>query len=185
MQTRQTPVSTCPGWTLKQLFRHVGRGNRWAAQIIAERRTEALDPRDVRDGKPPDDPDAAIDWLNDGAQQRHRRRRPRWPRDAGVDVHRAAARAAGGSAGACTRPRCTAPTPRSHWASIRAVAGAGRRWHQRMDRADDGSANAGTAVGRGGRHCICTPPMTGWVPPASGPSSTTTTASVVARPRQG
>ncbi|HEX2402060.1 MAG TPA: maleylpyruvate isomerase family mycothiol-dependent enzyme, partial [Mycobacterium sp.] len=26
------------------------------------------DPRDVREGKPPDDPDAAIDWLNKGAQ---------------------------------------------------------------------------------------------------------------------
>ncbi len=51
------------------MFRHVGRGNRWAAQIIAERRSEPLDPRDVRDGKPPDDPDAAIDWLNGGAQQ--------------------------------------------------------------------------------------------------------------------
>ena len=35
-----TPVPTCPDWTLKQLFRHVGRGNRWAAQIIADRRTE-------------------------------------------------------------------------------------------------------------------------------------------------
>jgi uncharacterized protein (TIGR03083 family) len=64
-----TPVPTCPGWTLKQLFRHVGRGNRWAAQIIADRRTEPLDPRDVRDGKPPDDPDAAIDWLNNGVQR--------------------------------------------------------------------------------------------------------------------
>jgi uncharacterized protein (TIGR03083 family) len=64
-----TPVPTCPEWTLKQLFRHVGRGNRWAAQIIADHRTEALDPRDVRDGKPPDEPDAAIDWLNKGAQQ--------------------------------------------------------------------------------------------------------------------
>jgi uncharacterized protein (TIGR03083 family) len=63
-----TPVPTCPDWTLKQLFRHVGRGNRWAAQIIADRRSERLDPRDVRDGKPPDDPDAAIDWLNNGAQ---------------------------------------------------------------------------------------------------------------------
>jgi uncharacterized protein (TIGR03083 family) len=63
-----TPVPTCPGWTLKQLFRHVGRGNRWAAQIIADRRTDALDPRDVRDGKPPEDPDGAIDWLNGGAQ---------------------------------------------------------------------------------------------------------------------
>ena len=63
-----TPVPTCPDWTLRQLFRHVGRGNRWAAQIIDDRRTERLDQRDVRDGKPPDDPDAAIDWLNNGAQ---------------------------------------------------------------------------------------------------------------------
>lgn len=63
-----TPVPTCPGWTLTQLFRHVGRGNRWAAQMIAEKRTEQLDPRTVRDGKPPEDPDAAIDWLNAGAQ---------------------------------------------------------------------------------------------------------------------
>jgi uncharacterized protein (TIGR03083 family) len=63
-----TPVPTCPDWTLQQLFRHVGRGNRWAAQIIADHRAHALDPRDVRGGKPPDDPDAAIDWLNEGAQ---------------------------------------------------------------------------------------------------------------------
>jgi uncharacterized protein (TIGR03083 family) len=63
-----TPVPTCPDWTLKQLFRHVGRGNRWAAQIIADRRSQPLDPRDVRDGKPPDDLDAAIEWLNKGAQ---------------------------------------------------------------------------------------------------------------------
>ena len=64
-----TPVPTCPDWTLRQLFRHVGRGNRWAAQIIADRRTQPLDPRDVREGKPPDDADAAIDWLNVGAQR--------------------------------------------------------------------------------------------------------------------
>jgi uncharacterized protein (TIGR03083 family) len=61
-------VPTCPDWTLRQLFRHVGRGNRWAAQIVADRRAGPLDPGDVRDGKPPDDPDAAIDWLNNGAQ---------------------------------------------------------------------------------------------------------------------
>ncbi|MGE2725437.1 maleylpyruvate isomerase family mycothiol-dependent enzyme [Mycolicibacterium pulveris] len=61
-----TPVPTCPEWTLKQLFRHVGRGSRWAAQIIGERRMTPVDPREVRDGKPPDDPDAAIDWLNAG-----------------------------------------------------------------------------------------------------------------------
>ena len=65
---QDTPIPTCPDWTIKQLFRHVGRGNRWAAQIVADRRGEALDPREVRDGRPPDDPDAAVDWLNDGAQ---------------------------------------------------------------------------------------------------------------------
>ena len=63
-----TPVPTCPDWTLKQLFRHFGRGNRWAAQIVAERRSVTLDPREVMGGKPPDDPEAAIDWLNDGAR---------------------------------------------------------------------------------------------------------------------
>jgi uncharacterized protein (TIGR03083 family) len=62
-----TPVPTCPEWTLQQLFRHVGRGNRWAAQIVADRRDTPLDPREVRDGKPPDDRDAAVDWLNAGA----------------------------------------------------------------------------------------------------------------------
>ena len=63
-----TPVPTCGEWTLKQLFRHVGRGNRWCTQIITDRRTEALAPREVRNGKPPEDLDAAIDWLNEGAQ---------------------------------------------------------------------------------------------------------------------
>lgn len=63
-----TPVPTCGEWTLKQLYRHVGRGNRWAAQIISERRNQPLDPREVRDGRPPDDPDAAAQWLDRGAQ---------------------------------------------------------------------------------------------------------------------
>jgi uncharacterized protein (TIGR03083 family) len=64
----RTPVPTCPGWTLKQLFRHVGRGDRWAAQIIEDRLSEYLDPRTVRNGKPPDDDAGAIDWLHGGAQ---------------------------------------------------------------------------------------------------------------------
>lgn len=62
-------VPSCPEWNLTQLFRHVGRGNRWAAQIVADRMDGPLDPRDVVDGKPPADPDAAIDWLHDGAQR--------------------------------------------------------------------------------------------------------------------
>ncbi|MCV7228333.1 maleylpyruvate isomerase family mycothiol-dependent enzyme [Mycolicibacterium komossense] len=61
------PVPTCPGWTVQQLFRHVGRGVRWSAQMVADRATEGLDPRAVRDGKPPEDPEAATDWLMDGA----------------------------------------------------------------------------------------------------------------------
>ena len=52
---RDTPVPTCGDWTLEKLFRHVGRGNRWAAQIIIDRRNEPLDPRDVPDGRPPDE----------------------------------------------------------------------------------------------------------------------------------
>ena len=63
-----TPVPTCPGWTLKQLLRHVGRGDRWAAQIIDDRLTDYLDPRTVRNGRPPDDADGTIEWLRGGAQ---------------------------------------------------------------------------------------------------------------------
>ena len=63
-----TPVPTCGDWTLGQLFRHVGRGNRWAAKIVIDRRSQPLDPRDVPDGRPPDDPDAAAAWLDDGAR---------------------------------------------------------------------------------------------------------------------
>ncbi|MEO8815440.1 MAG: maleylpyruvate isomerase family mycothiol-dependent enzyme [Mycobacterium sp.] len=62
------PVPTCPEWNLQQLFRHVGRGHRWAAQIVADRPDHAIDPRAVPDGKPPAEPDAAIGWLHDGAQ---------------------------------------------------------------------------------------------------------------------
>jgi uncharacterized protein (TIGR03083 family) len=58
-----TPVPTCPGWTLRQLLRHVGRGDRWAAQIVRERRDSGLDPRQVEAGKPPDDAEGAREWL--------------------------------------------------------------------------------------------------------------------------
>lgn len=64
-----TPVPTCPGWSLSQLFRHVGRGDRWAAQIVADRVDQYLDPRTVEGGKPPPDPDEAISWLHGGAQR--------------------------------------------------------------------------------------------------------------------
>src|SRR5271167_3001041 len=52
-----TAIPTCPGWTLLQLLRHVGRGDRWAAQIIRDRAGSDLDPRLVPDGRPPSDTD--------------------------------------------------------------------------------------------------------------------------------
>ena len=63
-----TEVPTCPGWTFKHLLRHVGRGHWWAAQIVDDRLDGYLDPRDVRNGKPPDDADGAVDWLLGGAR---------------------------------------------------------------------------------------------------------------------
>ena len=63
------PVPTCPGWDLDKLFRHVGRGDRWAAQIVADRLDRYLDPRSVEGGKPPPERNAAISWLHSGAQR--------------------------------------------------------------------------------------------------------------------
>jgi uncharacterized protein (TIGR03083 family) len=62
------PVPTCPGWNLQQLTRHVGRGHRWAGQIVRDRMDQPLNPREVRNGKPPEDPDGALDWLHGSAQ---------------------------------------------------------------------------------------------------------------------
>ena len=63
------PVPTCPGWSLSQLLRHVGRSDRWAAQIVRDRLDQPLDPRAVEGGKPPPDPADAISWLHGGAQR--------------------------------------------------------------------------------------------------------------------
>ncbi|CAM4375803.1 putative Actinobacterial protein [Mycobacterium basiliense] len=62
-------VPTCPGWTVKQLVRHVGRGDLWAAQLIIECADQFLDPRTVEGGKPPVDSDGVISWLRGGAQR--------------------------------------------------------------------------------------------------------------------
>lgn len=62
-----TEVSTCPGWNLQQLFRHVGRGNRWSAQMVLDRATEGLDPRAVPEGKPPEG--GETEWLAAGSQK--------------------------------------------------------------------------------------------------------------------
>lgn len=65
----ERPVPTCPGWTFRQLATHVGRGHRWAAQIVAARATAPIPPREVADGKLPEDPARHASWLNAGADQ--------------------------------------------------------------------------------------------------------------------
>jgi uncharacterized protein (TIGR03083 family) len=62
-------VPTCPGWTFRQLATHLGRGHRWAAQIVATRATAPVPMREVADGKLPEDPARHISWLNAGADQ--------------------------------------------------------------------------------------------------------------------
>lgn len=61
-----TPVSTCPGWTLRQLAVHVGRGDRWAAAMVRDRADSVLDMHAVPDGAPPADAGPAADWLDAG-----------------------------------------------------------------------------------------------------------------------
>ena len=85
-----TPVPTCPDWTLKQLFRHVGRGNRWAAQIIADRTDRAAGPARCPRRQAAGRPRRRDRLVERGRAADHRRRRPRRLRHAGVDVHRAA-----------------------------------------------------------------------------------------------
>jgi uncharacterized protein (TIGR03083 family) len=63
-----TPIPTCPGWSMTQLLRHVGRGDLWAAQLVRERADSMLDPRAVSGGKPPADSDGIVDWLRGAAR---------------------------------------------------------------------------------------------------------------------
>ena len=60
------PVPTCPGWSMLQLMRHLGRGDRWAAQMIRDNVSD-LDVRAVVDGRPPDDIEQALAWLRSSA----------------------------------------------------------------------------------------------------------------------
>ena len=65
----ERPVPTCPGWTFRQLATHLGRGHRWAAQIVATRATMPIPMREVADGKLPRDPAQHASWLNISAVQ--------------------------------------------------------------------------------------------------------------------
>ena len=65
----ERPVPTCPGWTFRQLATHLGRGHRWAAQIVATRARAPIPMREVADGKLPQDPAQHASWLNTGADR--------------------------------------------------------------------------------------------------------------------
>src|SRR5438034_376688 len=66
------PVPTCPDWTFRQLATHVGRGHRWAAEIVATRAAEAIPFHHVPDGKLPTDP-ARHQGRHDAGEGRGRR----------------------------------------------------------------------------------------------------------------
>ena len=66
-QDEGLPIPTCPEWTLRQLATHVGRVQRWAAEIVSTRSARAIAFRDVPDGRIPDDPAEHAGWLRAGA----------------------------------------------------------------------------------------------------------------------
>jgi uncharacterized protein (TIGR03083 family) len=61
------PVSTCPGWDLAELLRHVGTIHRWAATMVEQGSTARLR-REEMDWDTPDDPAALADWVAAGAE---------------------------------------------------------------------------------------------------------------------
>ncbi|MGI5471972.1 maleylpyruvate isomerase family mycothiol-dependent enzyme [Streptomyces sp. CA-132043] len=65
------PVPSCPGWTVNQLVRHLGGGQRWAAETVGGRVTEPLPDAHFRDlsGYAGEDPAALDGWLAEGARE--------------------------------------------------------------------------------------------------------------------
>lgn len=59
-------VPPCPGWTLRDLVRHLGGIHRWAARYVSEARIEVIaEDLDVLVGGWPPDRDL-VDWFADG-----------------------------------------------------------------------------------------------------------------------
>jgi uncharacterized protein (TIGR03083 family) len=60
-----TPIPTCPEWTMRDLVRHMGDVHRWAAAHVAERRMIGI--RNVEEiaGPLPDEA-GLLDWYRDG-----------------------------------------------------------------------------------------------------------------------
>ncbi|MFE9768918.1 maleylpyruvate isomerase family mycothiol-dependent enzyme [Streptomyces sp. NPDC005808] len=64
-------VPSCPGWTVNQLVRHLGGGQRWAEEIVRTRAAQPPPDLDFRDLSPyaGEDPVMLADWLTEGAEQ--------------------------------------------------------------------------------------------------------------------
>ena len=150
---QSTPVPTCPGWSIEQLFRHVGRGDRWAAQIVRDRMDSFLDFRSVEDGKPPPDLGDAISWLkavpNCWSTRWNRRV---WKLRCGPSSDRG--QPIGGFGGGFTRMRCTEPTPRSRSVSTSHSTPTWQRTGSMISRAhcDSGRKRRRGVADRGRRH---------------------------------
>ncbi|GAA0517976.1 hypothetical protein GCM10011581_22300 [Saccharopolyspora subtropica] len=65
------PVTTCPGWNLAHLVRHLGGAHRWATAIVRTRATEPVPDDQVNDVSDDTrvDPAELLDWLADGAKR--------------------------------------------------------------------------------------------------------------------
>lgn len=57
------PVPSCPDWTVADLLGHIGRVQRWQADLVRRRVAEA----EWSFEDPPVDPDALVDWATDAA----------------------------------------------------------------------------------------------------------------------
>jgi uncharacterized protein (TIGR03083 family) len=63
----ETPVPSCPQWTVAELVTHTGAIHRWAAQMVRDLAQERLD-RSTLDLGLPGDPSGYADWLAAGAE---------------------------------------------------------------------------------------------------------------------
>ena len=63
----ETPVPSCPEWTVAQLVTHTGAIHRWAAQMVRDLAPERLDRSALELGLPAD-PRGYADWLARGAE---------------------------------------------------------------------------------------------------------------------
>jgi uncharacterized protein (TIGR03083 family) len=63
----ETPVPTCPEWTVMQLAQHVGRAHRWAIALVERRASEPIESRQLPDRELPAGESARSAWLCGGA----------------------------------------------------------------------------------------------------------------------